>query len=393
MAFSPDGKLIAFSLAPDRESGKRDVFVMNADGSGHEAIVSNPADDYLLGWSPDGRWVVFASDRSGASGVWSVEIKDGRADGSPRLAQERPDARSGRLTPDGTLHYMVFEAAFDVFTVPIDPGTGKRLGAPTAVKSPLTGIRTGPDWSPDGRRLAYKSFASPEDRNRNGPRSRSSTSGRAKELHVDTGLGSPNPYMGARWSPDGQSVLLIGARSASESGIYQVGIPGGETRLLVSFPPQKVCLQAAWSRDGKSVFYVLGNNPSRLLRRDLASGADAELASMDAPVGLPRLAVSPDGKWVAFTSIERCRRPPDAHARPGVGRSRAGVFNRGRQGFRPVARLDSGRKGDLAEVLKGRPGRQRPTDGRVLGRFAGRGTVRTWSSGRSRETRPPLGRS
>jgi Tol biopolymer transport system component len=333
MALSPDGTLIAFSVAPDRESGKRDVFLINWDGTGHEAIVSHPGDDYVLGWSPDGSRLVFASDRTGSCGVWSIGIKDGRADGSPQWHKNDLTPDPLRLTPDGTLHYMIFESAFDVHTAPIDPGTGRPVGPPAAVRSQRAGIRTGPDWSPDGKRLAYKSFASPEDRNRKRAQVSVLDLATGEEFHVDTGVSSPNPYMGVRWSPDGKSVLLIGARSVSESGIYQVGIPGGETRLLVSFPPQKVCLQAAWSGDGKGVFYVLGNNPSRLLRRDLASGADAELASMDAPVGLPRLAVSPDGRWVAFTSIENVAGPRTLMIVPASGGPARELFKLGDKGF------------------------------------------------------------
>jgi len=304
IALSPDGTLIAYSMAPDRESGKRDVFLMNWDGSGHETIVSYPGDDYVLGWSPDGNRLVFASDRNGSCGIWAVGIKGGRADGAALWLKSDLTPDPLRLTPDGTLHYMIFESAFDVHTAKIDPGTGRPLAPPEAARSQSAGIRMGPDWSPDGKRLAYKSFAGPADRARGHAQISVLDLTTGQETRVATSLASPNPYMGVRWSPDGRSVLIIGNGSASERGIYQVGIPGGETRPLVAFPPQKVCLQAAWSGDGQSVFYFLGNNPTKLLRRDLASGTDAELAAMSAPVGGPRLAVSPDGQWVAFTSME-----------------------------------------------------------------------------------------
>jgi Tol biopolymer transport system component len=332
MALSPDGKLIAYSMAPDRQSGKRDVFLMNWDGSGHETIVSHPGDDYVLGWSPDGSRLVFASDRTGSCGIWAVGIKGGRADGSALWLKNDLTPDPLRLTPDGTLHYMIFESAFDVHTAKIDPGTGRPLAPPEAVKSQRAGIRMGPDWSPDGKRLAYKSFAGPADRARGHAQISVLDLMTGQETRVATSLTSPNPYMGVRWSPDGSSVLLLGNGSVSESGIHRVDIPGGETRLLVSFPPQKVCLQAAWSGDGKSIFYFLGNNPSRLLRRDLASGTDVELASMSAPVGRPRLAVSPDGQRVAFTSMEMVSDPPTLMIIPAAGGPAREVFKLGDRG-------------------------------------------------------------
>ncbi|MDH4198576.1 MAG: tetratricopeptide repeat protein, partial [Candidatus Aminicenantes bacterium] len=164
MALSPDGTVIAYSIAPEAGSSKRDVFIMKTDGTGHETLIAHPADDYLLGWSPDGRRVVFASDRSGTFGIWAIEVANGRAQGTALWLKSDLTPDPVRLTPDGTLYYIHMESLFDVFSVPIEPGTGKSLGAPTAVKSQRTGIRTGPDWSPDGKRLAYKYFAGNEAR-------------------------------------------------------------------------------------------------------------------------------------------------------------------------------------------------------------------------------------
>jgi Tol biopolymer transport system component len=303
MALSPDGNFIAYSLAPDRESGKRDVFVMKADGSGNEAVVSSPADDYVLGWSPDGRLLVFASDRSGATGIWAVAIKDGRAEGPEGWLKSDVAPDPIRLTQDGTLHYQIFESAYDVFTAPLDPGSGRLLGAPTAVKSARTGIRSGPDWSPDGRRLAYKYFSKMDERDRGRAQIAIYDFGTSEEFLIATGLSSGNPLLSPRWAPDGSSVLLVGSRIAGENGIYQIDIPSGATKLLIQIPPEKICFQIAWSPDGQSVFYTLGN-PSKIIRRDLESGQDVEFANMQAPIGLPRIAVSRDGGWLAYTSME-----------------------------------------------------------------------------------------
>jgi Tol biopolymer transport system component len=48
-SWSPDGRRIAF--ASDRD-GNREIYVMNADGSGQINLTNNPADDWGSSWSP-----------------------------------------------------------------------------------------------------------------------------------------------------------------------------------------------------------------------------------------------------------------------------------------------------------------------------------------------------
>jgi TolB protein len=61
-AWSPDGRKIAFSSTRD---GNREIYVMNADGSNQRNLTRNPAKDVRPSWSPDGRRIAFVSDRDG----------------------------------------------------------------------------------------------------------------------------------------------------------------------------------------------------------------------------------------------------------------------------------------------------------------------------------------
>ncbi len=82
-ALSPDGKRIAFSMAAGRS---RHLFVMDTDGGNLIQLTSDRAIDAQPAWSPDGRWIVFTSNRGkpdlrhpgkGEWDIWAIGV-DGR---------------------------------------------------------------------------------------------------------------------------------------------------------------------------------------------------------------------------------------------------------------------------------------------------------------------------
>jgi Tol biopolymer transport system component len=68
--WSPDGRSIVFDSLGD--DGHRDIWTIGVDGSGLRQLTRDSLDDTVPSWSRDGRFVYFASNRTGRNEVWRV---------------------------------------------------------------------------------------------------------------------------------------------------------------------------------------------------------------------------------------------------------------------------------------------------------------------------------
>ncbi len=75
-AWSPDGTKIAFTSTRDR---KKDIYVMNADGSNQTNLTNNFLSEASPAWSPDGTKIAFTSTGGGYNHIFIIN-----ADGSNR---------------------------------------------------------------------------------------------------------------------------------------------------------------------------------------------------------------------------------------------------------------------------------------------------------------------
>lgn len=149
--WSPDGTKIAFKS--DRGGGSgRDIWIMNADGSGLFNVTNSPSsDDEDPSWNPDGTRLVFHSDRIGPENDIYVINIDGT--GLVNLTNDPAnDDEDGVFSPDGTM--IVYMSDRDgggdeeIWTMNAD-GTNKvRLTWNNQDDDD-------PTWSPDGTMIAW----------------------------------------------------------------------------------------------------------------------------------------------------------------------------------------------------------------------------------------------
>jgi tricorn protease len=108
-AFSPDGSQIAFTGEYD---GNVDVFVMPAAGGVPKRLTWHPAPDRVLGWTPDGKRILFASPRTAYSRFY--ELFTVSRDGGFPEKLPLPMGVGGAYSPDGrNLAYMPLMPAFE----------------------------------------------------------------------------------------------------------------------------------------------------------------------------------------------------------------------------------------------------------------------------------------
>ncbi|HEV2492541.1 MAG TPA: tetratricopeptide repeat protein [Terriglobia bacterium] len=306
--FSPDGRYIAYDLAQEQDSGNRDIFLLAADGSREIRLVQHPADDQLLGWTPDGNSILFASDRSGSMSAWAIRVADGKPQGSPELV--KPNI--GQVLPigftrSGSFYYGLVVGTIDIYTADFDPAAGKVLTPPQNATQRFVGSNSSPAWSPDGQSLAYISH----NRHWLAVQRPEVISIRSLKTGAERDLPPKLTFLWGplRWSPDGRSILASGKDWKVRHGTFQIDAQTGEVTPIVWWGDAEIS-NPAWFPDGKRLLYSysLGESSTTtetILVRDLQTGREASLFRSAPSSRIDDIALSPDGQQVALTLLEK----------------------------------------------------------------------------------------
>ncbi len=150
--WSPDGKSIVFSS--DR-SGRMNLYIKPADGSGEERLLFK-SDEYKTptSWSKDGRFLLFTSfgPKTDAD-IWALPMQ---GEARPISVLQTPFAESmGHLSPDGRwIAYTSLESGmYELYVRPFSPESGAGATGAKWIVSKDTG--TYPRWRADGQELFY----------------------------------------------------------------------------------------------------------------------------------------------------------------------------------------------------------------------------------------------
>jgi Tol biopolymer transport system component/DNA-binding winged helix-turn-helix (wHTH) protein len=243
-AFSPDGKRLAFARAMSFSA--TDLYVLQLPDGKPARLTFDGLTIDGLAWAADSREIIFSSRRgSSFNSLWRIRAGGGVPE---RVSAFGEDVISPAVSRDGNrLAYTRLLDDMNIWSYTMD-----EAGHVTS-KQPLiasTFRDSDPDYSPDGRRIAFTS-------GRNGSFGiwLSDSDGTNARLLFDGGAyvtGSP------RWSPDGRRIVFdTRANDPAKVGnpsIWAVNADGGKAHRLTAGITGDVA--PTWSRDGKWIYFA-----------------------------------------------------------------------------------------------------------------------------------------
>jgi Tol biopolymer transport system component/DNA-binding winged helix-turn-helix (wHTH) protein len=234
-AFSPDGRTLAFSRG---SQGMTSIYTAPLSGGEEQRLITGVQYGWGLAWTPDGRDIVFARAGWLADAGWLWKIP--RAGGQPerlQFGQEgvEPSIQGNRLAyARQTANINIWRRELKSL---VSAGPSDRFIYSTRMES-------GPQFSPDGSKIAFEST-------RSGAYEiwmcRSDGTGAVQLTRLNSSTGTP------RWSPDGQQIVFD-SRVSGNADIFVVDSRGGSPRRLTSEPSSEVV--PSWSRDGRWIYFA-----------------------------------------------------------------------------------------------------------------------------------------
>jgi len=307
-ALSPDGGQIAFASAGA-------IWTVAARGGPARLLVSGGASDSRPVYSPDGQWLAFESTRTGGGDIYVLSLASNQlhrltwSDGPESLDGWSPDSRWIYFSSSQrNIHGMN-----DIYRVPVSGGTPLEVSAERYVTQYDAAA------APDGHSLAVVTLGEMGLGQwwRNGHAHIDNTEiwrvTPANASGAKTGYERILPTGDAKnlwpmWSPDGKTLYFMSDRSGAEN-LWELP-PSGTPRALTHFTSGRALWPAIGARGKQIVFerdfgiwrLDLGSHEAQAVPIELVGAANAASLRHESVTDASDLAVSPDGKKLAFVA-------------------------------------------------------------------------------------------
>jgi Tol biopolymer transport system component len=237
-SFSPDGSNVVF-VRSSMSADHGDLFVLKLGDSDPIRLTSGNSGGPPA-WTADGKEIVFSSAIGGLQNLWRMPATGGIP--RPVAGVSGPAYRPSIARRDDQLVYEQVNTVHTIWQLQLKDERHP-LGPPARLLAGR-GIVQKPDFSPDGKKIAFESnrmgYSDIWVCDRDGSNSSQLTS-----LHGFAGT--------ARWSPDGRYIAF----EAITNGYWEVYLleyPGGTPRILPTFPGTNNGVPR-WSRDGQWIYF------------------------------------------------------------------------------------------------------------------------------------------
>jgi serine/threonine protein kinase len=244
--WSPHGLRIAYW---GRELGRaqRTIWTIPTTGGRPIPVTSDDNLNWDPVWSPDGKYLYFASNRSGPMNLWRLAIDEasGKVLGDPEpLTTPAPWSAFLSFSRDGRhFAYATDDGKSNVERIELDADKSKALGTPIAVTGGSRSVVSF-DPSPDGKWIVFSTAAPKED---------------LFVIHTDrTGLRqlTNDRFKNRlpRWSPDGSLIVFYSNRGGTFQG-WTMRPDGSDLRLMCT---TRELYNPVWSPDSKILACSVG---------------------------------------------------------------------------------------------------------------------------------------